>query len=319
MASGIFAILDDITVLLDDAVLMSKVAAKKTAGLLGDDLAVNAEKATGFHASREFPVLWAITKGSFRNKLIILPLAFLLSAFTPWLIVPILLLGGTYLGYEGAEKIYEMFASHEKHEATAAQESIDTEELLKREGSKIKSAVRTDFILSIEIIIVGLGTVMEHSLLMQVLVVSFIAILATIGVYGLVALLVRMDDVGFYLIERSKRLEGFIAQGVNGTGMLLVAALPWIIHLLGFVGTAAMLLVGGGMFVHNIDAVHHTLDFMPTIAAELVSGLVVGAVSLLIVKLMEKVLKPLLCRWKSPVLEKGIDKGGDRTTLRKND
>ena len=200
MASGIFAILDDITALLDDAVLMSKIAAKKTAGLLGDDLAVNAEKATGFHASREFPVLWAITKGSFRNKLIILPLAFLLSAFTPWLIVPILLLGGTYLSDEGAEKIYEMVVSHEKHEATAAQEPINAEELLKREVSKIKSAIRTDFILSIEIIIVGLGTVMEHSLLMQVLVVSFIAILATIGVYGLVALLVRMDDVGFYLI-----------------------------------------------------------------------------------------------------------------------
>lgn len=291
MASGIFAILDDITVLLDDAVLMSKIAAKKTAGLLGDDLAVNAEKATGFHASREFPVLWAITKGSFRNKVIILPLAFLLSAFTPWLIVPILLLGGTYLSYEGAEKIYELFVSHEKHEATAAQEPINAEELLKREVSKIKSAIRTDFILSIEIIIVGLGTVMEHSLLMQVLVVSFIAILATIGVYGLVALLVRMDDVGFYLIERSKSMEGFMARGVNGTGMLLVAALPWIIRLLGYVGTAAMLVVGGGMFVHNIDAVHHTLDFMPTIAAELVSGLGVGAISLLMVKPMETLLK----------------------------
>ena len=291
MASGIFAILDDITALLDDAVLMSKIAAKKTAGLLGDDLAVNAEKATGFHASREFPVLWAITKGSFRNKLIILPLAFLLSAFTPWLIVPILLLGGTYLSYEGAEKIYELVVSHEKHEATAAQEPINAEELLKREVSKIKSAIRTDFILSIEIIIVGLGTVMEHSLLMQVLVVSFIAILATIGVYGLVALLVRMDDVGFYLIERSKSMEGFMARGVNGTGMLLVAALPWIIRLLGYVGTAAMLVVGGGMFVHNIDAVHHTLDFMPTIAAELVSGLGVGAISLLMVKPMETLLK----------------------------
>ena len=132
---------------------------------------------------------------------------------------------------------------------------------------------------------------MEHSLLMQVLVVSFIAILATIGVYGLVALLVRMDDVGFYLIERSKSMVGFISRCVNGTGMLLVAALPWIIRVLGFVGTAAMLVVGGGMFVHNIDAVHHTLDFMPTIAAELVSGLGVGAISLLMVKPMETLLK----------------------------
>lgn len=291
MASGIFAILDDITVLLDDAVLMSKIAAKKTAGLLGDDLAVNAEKATGFHASRELPVLWAITKGSFRNKLIILPLAFLLSAFTPWFIVPVLLLGGIYLSYEGSEKIYELFVSHEKHEATTVQDSVDAEALLKREASKIKSAVRTDFILSIEIIIVGLGTVMEHSLLIQVVVVSFITILATIGVYGLVALLVRMDDVGLYLIDQSKSMEGFMARGVNGTGMLLVAALPWIIRVLGFVGTAAMLLVGGGMFVHNIDLVHHTLNFMPMIAAELVSGLAVGAVALLMVKPMEKVLK----------------------------
>jgi len=293
MASGIFAILDDITVLLDDAAVLSKVAAKKTAGILGDDLAVNAEKATGFHASREFPVLWAITKGSFRNKLIILPLAFLLSAYAPWLIVPVLLLGGTYLAYEGAEKIVELFVHHEKHDTTAAMETADPEELLKREGEKIKSAIRTDFILSIEIIIVGLGTVMEHSLLMQIMVVSFIAILATIGVYGLVALLVRMDDVGFYLIERSKGREGFIARGVNRTGMLLVAALPWIIRILGFVGTAAMLLVGGGMFVHNIDVVHHTLNFMPTIAAELVSGLVVGAVSLLVVKVMKKLLTRL--------------------------
>ena len=293
MASGIFAILDDITVLLDDAVVISKVAAKKTAGLLGDDLAVNAEKATGFHASREFPVLWAITKGSFRNKLIILPLAFLLSAYIPWLIVPVLLLGGTYLSYEGAEKIYEIFVPHKKHETIAAQESAEAEEILKRENGKIKSAVRTDFILSVEIIIVGLGTVMEHSLLMQVVVVSFIAIAATIGVYGLVALLVRMDDAGFYLVECSKNMKGFIARCVNRAGMFLVAALPWIIRVLGFVGTAAMLLVGGGMFVHNIKAVHHTLDFMPSIAAELVSGLMVGAVSLLVVKLLEKLLKKL--------------------------
>ena len=291
MASGIFAVLDDIAVLLDDAAVLSKVAARKTAGLLGDDLAVNAEKATGFHASRELPVLWAITKGSFRNKLIILPLAFLLSAYVPWLVVPVLLLGGTYLSYEGAEKIVEIFVPHKKHAPAAAQEFVDAEELLKREVSKIKSAVRTDFILSIEIIVVGLGTVMEHNLLMQVVVVSFIAVLATVGVYGLVALLVRMDDVGFYLTERSKNMKGFMARCLNRAGMLLVAALPWIIRILGFVGTAAMLLVGGGMFVHNIDAVHHSLDFMPTIAAELVSGLVVGAMALLLLKLLEKLLK----------------------------
>ena len=288
MASGIFAILDDIAVLLDDAVVISKVAAKKTVGLLGDDLAVNAEKASGFNASRELPVLWKITKRSFINKLIILPLAFLLSAYTPWLIVPILLLGGTYLSYEGAEKIYEMFVPHKKHDAKAVRESTAAEEILKREVEKINSAVRTDFILSIEIIIVGLGTVIEHSLLMQVLVVSFIAIVATIGVYGLVALLVRMDDAGFYLIERSKGMKGLMARGVKRAGILLVATLPWIIRMLSFIGTAAMLLVGGGMFVHNIEVVHHALGFMPTVTAELVSGLVVGAVSLLLVKLLVK-------------------------------
>lgn len=274
MASGLLVLLDDIAMLMDDAAVMSKVAAKKTAGILGDDLAVNAEKATGFHASRELPVIWAITKGSFINKLIILPLAFLLSAYAPWMIVPILLLGGLYLCYEGAEKVYEWIVPH-PHAAIAAEQSDDAEQIVRLEREKIRSAVRTDFILSIEIIVIALGTVMEQSLTVQVAVVSVIALLATVGVYGLVALLVRMDDAGFYLQRR----------GYERIGALLVAALPKVIRVLGVVGTLAMLLVGGGMFVHHIEAVHEALHVLPSLLADLFAALVVGAAALGAVKL----------------------------------
>lgn len=281
MASGIFAILDDVAVLLDDAAVMSKVAAKKTAGLLGDDLAVNAEKATGFHASRELPVIWAITKGSLINKLIILPVAFLFSAFVPWLIVPILLLGGAYLSYEGAEKVYEWFGGHEK-KPIAAEQSSDSAEIVAREKSKIKAAVRTDFILSVEIVVITLETVIKQPLLTQILVVSFIALLATAGVYGLVAMLVRMDDSGLYLIKRATEKTGSIAAMMKTFGNLLIASLPKVIRLLGVIGTIAMLLVGGGMFVHNIDYVHHVLEAMPALAAELLAGLIVGTMLLIV-------------------------------------
>jgi hypothetical protein len=279
MASGIFAVLDDVAMLLDDAAVISKVAAKKTAGLLGDDLAVNAEKATGFSASRELPVIWAITKGSFINKLIILPLAFLLSAYMPWLIVPILLIGGAYLSYEGTEKVFEWFMPHEQ-EAIVAEETADAKEILSREKTKIRGAVRTDFILSIEIIVITLGTVIDQPFVIQVMVVSVIALLATIGVYGLVALLVRMDDTGCYLMTRAASLKGVSAHLLSFTGQLLVDSLPKIIRLLGVIGTIAMLLVGGGMFVHNIEAVHHALQILPSLAAELLVGLIVGAILL---------------------------------------
>lgn len=275
MAGGILALLDDVAVLLDDAAMMSKVAAKKTAGLLSDDLAVNAEKATGFHASRELPVIWAITKGSFLNKLIILPIAFLLSAFMPWLIVPILLIGGAYLSYEGAEKVYEWVA-HPRKEKPAATTLSDKTDILLSESAKIKSAVRTDFILSIEIIIITLETVVDQSLLIQAMVVSFIAVLATIGVYGVVALLVRMDDTGFYLIERAKSTEGMITTITRSTGEILVNSLPKVIRLLGILGTIAMLLVGGGMYVHNIEVIHHVMSVMPTLLADLIAGLIIG-------------------------------------------
>ena len=291
MASGIFAILDDVAMLLDDAAVMSKVAAKKTAGLLGDDLAVNAEKATGFHASRELPVIWAITKGSLLNKLIILPIAFLLSSFMPWLIVPILLLGGAYLSFEGVEKVYEWFVPHEKKEI-AAKVTSDPKEIVSKEATKIKAAVRTDFILSIEIIVIALETVIEQSLMIQILVVSFIALLATAGVYGLVALLVRMDDTGCYLIERATDMDdGVRMRGMLYIGKVLISSLPKVIRVLGFIGTVAMLLVGGGMYVHNIDAVHHVFAVMPSLLADFVAGLIVGAIVLLAIKMI-KSLRP---------------------------
>jgi predicted DNA repair protein MutK len=280
MTGGLFAILDDVAMLLDDTAAMSKIAAKKTAGILGDDLAVNAEKATGFHASRELPVLWAITKGSLLNKLIILPLAFLLSAYFPWLIVPILLLGGAYLSFEGVEKVFEMFFHSHEHMKVAAETFTDKAALLQAEKAKIKSAVRTDFILSIEIIMIALGTVMEQPLAMQFVVVSLIAVTATAGVYGLVALLVRMDDAGLHLIGRAQEMSGAAAQVYKRTGTLLVSSLPKVIKALGIIGTVAMLLVGGGMFVHNIETVHHMLSFMPTLAADLAAGLVVGGIVL---------------------------------------
>jgi len=282
MATGFFAVFDDIAALLDDAAMMSKIATKKTAGLLGDDLAVGAEQASGFSAKRELPILWAITKGSFRNKLIILPIAFLLSAFAPWLIIPILLLGGLYLGFEGAEKIYEYFFPH-KHAATI-QKSLSEAELLIYEKKKVKSAILTDFILSIEIIVVGLSTVLGQPLALQVMVVSFVALLATIGVYGFVALLVRMDDLGYKLLTLSDNKN----RALTWFGQALVSSLPKIIRLLSVVGTIAMLLVSGGIFVHNIEALHHAVAFMPSLLAELLVGIVIGLFVLLCEKLIMK-------------------------------
>ena len=279
MSVGFFAVFDDIAMLLDDAAMMSKVAAKKTAGVLGDDLAVGAEKASGFSASRELPVLWAITKGSFRNKLIVLPFAFLLSAFAPWIIVPILMMGGLYLAFEGAEKIYEYFVPHiDKKELY---ESESEEEFLKYEAKKVKSAILTDLVLSIEIVIIALNTVLEQTLPIQIIVVSVVAFLATIGVYGIVALLVRMDDVGYKMIEVSDGNSGLMKSG----GEFLVAALPKTIKVLTVVGTLAMLLVAGGIFVHNVNQINDFLDVIPSILAELLTGLILGFIILSVEKL----------------------------------
>ncbi|MEJ2114081.1 MAG: DUF808 domain-containing protein [Flavobacteriaceae bacterium] len=279
MASGFFALLDDIATLMDDVAAMSKITTKKTAGILGDDLAVNAEKASGFVSSRELPVLWAISKGSLLNKLIILPIAFLLSAFLPWAVQVILLLVGIYLAFEGAEKVYEFFVPHKEKSHRSKTESHLEKDVLEQEKKKIKSAIITDFVLSVEIVIIALGTVLGESILFQVLVVSIVAIIATIGVYGIVALIVRMDDLGLYFIQMDSG-KGFL----KFIGNLLVQALPKIIKALSVVGTIALLLVAGGIFVHNIDFLHHALEFLPSILRDFVIGLSVGFLALFIFK-----------------------------------
>lgn len=286
MASGFFALLDDIATIMDDVAAMSKIATKKTAGILGDDLAVNAEKASGFISSRELPVLWAIGKGSLLNKLIILPIAFLLSAFFPFAIIIILVLGGLFLAYEGVEKIYEYLFPHQSSNAITTVETLTEAEILALEKDKIKSAIVTDFILSVEIVIVALGTVIEKPILSQIIVVSVVAILATIGVYGIVALIVRMDELGLLLIKRSKK-KGSIKMKI---GHILVIALPKVIKSLAFIGTIALLLVAGGIFVHNIDFLHHFLPRLPAVLKEFIIGLLMGIIVLAIVSLIKKLI-----------------------------
>lgn len=285
MASGFFALLDDVASLMDDVVVMSKLTTKKTAGILGDDLAVNAEKASGFVSSRELPVLWAITKGSFLNKLIILPLAFLLSYYVPWAVTALLLLGGFYLAYEGAEKIYEYFF-HRHKETHSLNLSVDKANILEIEKKKIKSAILTDFILSIEIIIIALGVVKEKEIIVQILVVTFVALVATVGVYGFVALIVRMDDLGLRLIN----LGNGKANGWTKLGSFLVRALPKVVKGLSIIGTIALLLVSGGIFVHQVDYLHHFMEFLPAIIRDFLVGLLVGIIVLGFVTLIKRIL-----------------------------
>ena len=287
MASGLFALLDDIATLMDDVAVMSKVAAKKTAGILGDDLAVNAEKASGFVSDRELPVLWAITKGSALNKVMILPIAFLLSAFAPVAITVILVVGGLYLAYEGAEKIHAYIFPHPVKEEEKLDLEISKEEVLALEKKKIKSAITTDFILSVEIVIIAMSTVVDRPLLNQVAVVSLIALIATVGVYGIVAIVVRMDEFGFKLIALNEREDSFS----DKVGWMLVNALPHFVRGIGFVGTLALLLVSGGIFAHNIPFFHHLLPTWPGIAKEFLFGLGVGILVLLPVMLVQRLRK----------------------------
>lgn len=281
MASGFFAILDDIALLMDDVAVAAKVATKKTAGILGDDLAVNAEKATGFLSSREIPVLWAITKGSFINKLIIVPIALLLNAFFPLAIKIILILGGIYLAYEGMEKIVEYFFHRSKPAHVPATDVIEDD--MAAEKAKVKSAITTDFILSVEIVIIALGTVLEKSTTLQILTVSVVALLATVGVYGIVALIVRMDDAGYKLIKHSNE-KGFLFH----VGNILVKSLPIIIKLLSVVGTIALILVAGGIFSHNIEFFHHLLPTLLPVAKEFALGVVGGTVAVIIAEIGKK-------------------------------
>ncbi len=283
MASGFFAILDDIAALMDDVAINAKLAAKKTAGILGDDLAVNAEKSTGFVSSREIPVLWAITKGSLINKLIIVPVTLLLNVFLPSAIIVILTLGGFYLAFEGVEKIAEYIFHKNKPKKQAEPGIIKQDAEL--EMTKIKSAITTDFILSVEIVIIALSTVLNKSLSVQILTLSVVSLLATAGVYGIVALIVRMDDFGFKLIKKSNK-KGFL----NTLGLLLVKALPFVIKIFSVVGTIALLLVSGGIFAHNIDYLHHILAEWPSIIKEFTFGILGGITSLVLMAIVKKIL-----------------------------
>jgi hypothetical protein len=278
MAAGIFALLDDIAMLADDVGVASKIATQKTAAVLGDDLAVNAQKASGFDQSRELAVLWAITKGSLRNKVIILPVAFILSAFAPVLITYILMLGGVYLLYEGVEKIEE-YLFHKKHEEKNEELLNSTaESILDLEKEKIKSAIFTDFILSIEIIVIALETVINEPFAIQVVSTAFVAVLATFGVYGFVALIVRMDNVGFWLLDKE----------YQKSGAFLISAMPKIIRVLAVVGTFAMILVGGGILAHHLEFLHHyAIEDVPSVVNDLAVGFAIGIVVILLVRVFE--------------------------------
>lgn len=288
MASGFFAILDDIAALMDDVAVTSKIATQKTAGILGDDLAVNAEKATGFLSSREIPVLMKIMKGSFINKLIIVPFVFLLE----WLYSPaikiILIIGGFYLAYEGVEKIVEFLFHRDKKGHEVIEEAQDVEEDGEAvEKAKVKSAVTTDFILSLEIVIIALAAAKDgyHALksqfdpfLVEIVTVSIVSIIATVGVYGIVALIVRMDDAGFKLIKKSND-KGFFGK----LGHLLVKALPFVIKALGIIGTIALILVAGGIFDHNIEYLHHSLPTWNEVIKQVLFGVAGGLIALFLI------------------------------------
>lgn len=294
--TSLLTLLDDIATLLDDISVMGKVAAKKTAGVLGDDLSLNAQQVTGVKANRELPVVWGVAKGSFLNKLILVPLALVISAFAPWLITPLLMLGGAYLCYEGVEKVLHSL-NHDKAEKSpeARQQRLDKlaqQDPRQYEKDKVKGAVRTDFILSAEIVAITLGIVSEAPLLNQVLILAGIAILVTIGVYGIVAMIVKIDDLGYWLREKPSG----VAQAL---GSALLAMAPWLMKILTVVGTLAMFLVGGGIIVHGITPLHHAISeyssgfpgmvsSLLSNGANLVLGFIVGSIVLLVVNLVAK-------------------------------
>jgi uncharacterized protein len=301
--SSLLLLLDDIAAALDDVAVMTKVAVKKTAGVLGDDLALNAEQVAGVQANRELPVVWAVAKGSLLNKVILVPTALLISAFVPWLITPLLMLGGAYLCYEGVEKLAHKFlhtqAEEQEHlkelAAAVANPAID---MVAFEREKIKGAIRTDFVLSAEIIVITLGAVAQAAFITQVVSVCSIAVIMTIGVYGFVALIVKLDDIGLYLL-REQGVNGFIyLRHKLGKALLLTA--PLLMKTLAVVGTIAMFLVGGGILVHGLPFIHHISEnlgrfgglvaWFGSAAINIVVGLVVGAVALAVVSLGAKLL-----------------------------
>ena len=311
MAAGsLLALLDDIATVLDDIALMTKMAARKTAGVLGDDLALNAQQVSGVRANRELPVVWAVALGSLKNKAILVPAALLISVIAPWAITPLLMLGGAYLCYEGVEKLAHKFLHSKGEEAvhhTHHVEAVTTPEvdLVALERDKIKGAIRTDFILSAEIIVITLGTVAAASFGIQVAVLIGIALLMTVGVYGLVAGIVKLDDAGLWLSRREG--EGGLAAFQRRLGAGILAAAPWLMKGLSVVGTAAMFLVGGGILVHGLPFLHelihgaaHEAEHIPGVGAVIAGltpmlanalvGIVAGAVVLAAVTLVQRLL-----------------------------
>lgn len=301
MASSLLILLDDIATILDDVAVMSKMAAKKTAGVLGDDLALNAQQVSGVRTDRELPVVWAVAKGSFVNKLILVPAALLISVVAPWLITPLLMIGGLFLCYEGVEKVlHSLHHKKAKTEEEAGQEltAIETD-MATFEKDKVKGAIRTDFILSAEIVVISLGTVAAATFSTKVMVLSVIAILMTVGVYGFVAMIVKIDDLGLYLTQQASSFKQTIGRG-------LLAFAPKLMKTLTIVGTIAMFLVGGGIISHGVPLLHHftegSVDYaehIPTVGSilgaltptliNLVIGFVAGLIVLAIVSLIKKV------------------------------
>jgi len=307
--ASLFALLDDIASVLDDVAILTKVATKKTAGLLGDDLALNAQQVSGVRADRELPVVWAVAKGSLVNKAILVPAALAISAIASWAIVPLLMLGGLYLCYEGVEKIWHKFthrdeAAARREELVQALENPDID-LRTLEKDKIKGAIRTDFILSAEIIVIALGTVAAANFGTRVAVLVGIGLLMTVGVYGLVAGIVKLDDAGLHLLGRTG--DGVFARAARALGRGILWFAPWLMKALSIAGTAAMFLVGGGILVHGIPALEHWLHaltgqpegvstmqailsgIVPALAAAVV-GIVAGAITVAVVGLARKIL-----------------------------
>ncbi len=294
--SSLLVLIDDIAAVLDDVALMTKMAAKKTSGVLGDDLALNAQQVSGVRAEREIPVVWAVVKGSFVNKLILVPTALLISAFAPWAVTPLLMLGGAYLCFEGFEKLAHKFLHSKAEDQTEHARLVEAvadpaTDLVAFEKDKIKGAIRTDFILSAEIIAITLGIVADAQLTQQVIVLSGIAIVMTAGVYGLVAGIVKLDDLGLWLTQK----PGQVARSIGG-GILRAA--PYMMKSLSVIGTAAMFMVGGGILTHGVPVVHHWIEtvsqsvgglawLMPTVL-NAVAGIIAGAVVLAVVSILGK-------------------------------
>ncbi len=281
MASSLFALIDDIATLLDDVALLTKIAAQKTAGVLGDDLALNAQQVSGVAADRELPVVWAVGKGSMVNKLILVPAALILSLTLPWVITPLLMLGGAYLCYEGFEKLAHSFVHRKSDPDDLSDELMQaladpTVDLVELEKDKIKGAIRTDFVLSAEIIAITLGTVQNSPWGTQLAVLSGVAIVMTVGVYGLVAGIVKIDDLGLYL----SRLPVKGSRWKQTLGLWLLDMAPWLMKTLSVVGTAAMFLVGGGILSHGLPFVHHAVLTMTEgfVAGAGAAGAVLGPV-----------------------------------------